>query len=81
MKTGLVVGVIILLIVLGCFFMEKVGNQEKEEFSKTQNNEMLIKRIDGCQYLVNYVYRGSSVYIHKGNCDNPIHVYNKVPER
>ena len=34
-----------------------------------------IYRIDGCQYVW---LRHNGEFAHKGNCDNPIHIYNKL---
>lgn len=31
---------------------------------------------DGCEYIRSVVY-GGITYCHKGNCKNPIHIYNK----
>lgn len=32
----------------------------------------------GCQYIDNVTYFNKHVYTHLGNCNNPIHCYNKV---
>lgn len=35
-----------------------------------------IERMDGCEYIVSHNAYGN-ILTHKGNCDNPIHIYNK----
>ena len=38
------------------------------------DNHVGIVRIGDCQYLKSKVYMGYN-YTHKGDCDNPIHIY------
>lgn len=35
-------------------------------------------RVGKCQYLSRWIYNQNAVLAHKGDCDNPIHVYNKI---
>jgi hypothetical protein len=42
------------------------------------DGDVPVVRIDDCQYLKNQVSHYYYVHTHKGNCDNPIHIYNKV---
>lgn len=56
----------ILLILLALM----MGGCEPENArSVSENNDIVIVEVDGCEYLRSYVYAGS-VYTHKGNCKN-----------
>jgi hypothetical protein len=35
-----------------------------------------VTRIEGCEYFILDTY-GTNSLVHKGNCNNPIHIYNK----
>ncbi len=55
-----------------------------EEIIKSlYNDDAEIITIDECEYIViKYTFSKDSYgfMTHKGNCSNPIHVYNEVPE-
>lgn len=42
-----------------------------------KNEDFTIVTIDQCEYIKTHVYSGE-VYTHKGNCKNPIHIYNST---
>jgi len=43
---------------------------------RAQENHTTVM-IEGCEYLFMLVKGGYTAVTHKGNCSNPIHVYNK----
>jgi hypothetical protein len=43
----------------------------------SMGDEIEIVRIDGCEYIRAKLNSNCTIYAHKGDCDNPIHVYNK----
>jgi short subunit fatty acids transporter len=47
--------------------------EEKKDKYAPQHNIIII---EGCEYIQFSSFGGWS-YIHKGNCNNPIHIYNK----
>ncbi len=62
------------LFICGCGSNSIIGEKEELRLS----NDVVIVRIDGCQYLKCTIYGYATlsyVYTHKGNCDNPIHRY------
>lgn len=59
------------LLLLGCGPNELPISQYEEEYAGRHVYEV---RFDGCQYVS---ISASGGYCHKGNCDNPIHCYNK----
>lgn len=87
MKKLLFVVCILSLFIFSCI---KVGSKEycekfpddKDCKQQAQNSkEIEIIRFDGCEYLKHSIeIKNVSyfVYTHKGNCDNPIHMYNHV---
>ena len=48
-----------------------IPGQLQEEFS----GYPIVKR-DGCEYIACKTYGEFIIYVHKGNCSNPIHMYN-----
>jgi hypothetical protein len=46
----------------------------------TKDLHFNIYKIDGCEYIGGTYYKGFYL-AHKGNCQNPIHIYNKVAEK
>lgn len=34
-------------------------------------------QIDGCEYIYHAIFSREGLLTHKGNCKNPIHIYNK----
>lgn len=48
---------------------------------QTDNYQIIV--IDGCQYIFkqNNGYQQGPIFTHKGDCNNPIHIYNIVPSR
>lgn len=75
MKQYVIIAVVCAFLVIGCIFALSIDSVNQPQAQVVDG--MVIKRIDGCQYLINYVYRGNEVYTHKGNCDNPIHIYRE----
>ena len=80
----------LLLCLGGCSFEGelKIERKETETTSKQFKihsppgwRKLEIIVIDDCEYLYGYVGgNGGYVLCHKGNCNNPIHVYNKENE-
>jgi len=68
--------VIIFLLALGC----GVNPSPKTDSRKEIGENYAVVIIDGCEYIeFDYGVLQNRVYslTHKGNCKNPIHVYNK----
>ncbi|MFC2123362.1 hypothetical protein ACFLU5_01015 [Bacteroidota bacterium] len=55
-----------------------------EEQLKKINQNAVIVEIDGCEYIVvewrSTNNRGYGLMSHKGNCKNPIHIYNQLTD-
>jgi uncharacterized alpha/beta hydrolase family protein len=72
----LIVVLFIILVLTSC-----IKDIEQRRQSITHDNfveELQVQRyrvfrIEGCQYIW---LTGSGGFSHKGNCDNPIHIYN-----
>lgn len=75
--------VCIVVIVIMLFFIGR--GSDREVYSKatdkvprtiksSDNQELSIIKIGNCEYIRSEVYAGYS-YTHKGDCNNPIHVY------
>ena len=64
MKT--IILIIAIMMLVGCSHQ---FNEQGERVFATR-----IARFDGCQYVYTQHYEA---WAHKGNCDNPIHEYNK----
>ena len=58
---------IIISFIFGCY-----RNGENIDVRK-----VIIVTIEGCEYIVNQNSYGE-ILTHKGNCKNPIHIYNKI---
>ena len=43
--------------------------------AKVKGKTVFVSVIDGCEYLVTAGYGWSVHLTHKGNCNNPIHIY------
>jgi hypothetical protein len=67
----------LMIIIICCCFI--FVSCRKIEGTQTENREYVIITIDGCQYI-KPIYESSSTLTHKGNCNNPIHIYNKGGE-
>ena len=52
-----------------------------EYLKDSHGNIETIVIYDGCEYIKNWVYGGCYTLTHKGNCKNPIHIYNKVKKK
>lgn len=66
----------ITLLLSGCFVDESkpyvtvpIGQGEVSKLNYT------IITVDGCEYVY-FGYGGAVVFTHKGDCKNPIHIYN-----
>ena len=61
--------------------------EEKSEslFDTITSDDLVIKEIDGCGYIIYLksagTNKGFGLMSHKGNCKNPIHVYNELVSR
>lgn len=71
------VEVMIIIAIIGILISIGIGgvNQRKKVIKEGRIDNM-ITVIEGCQYIRNPSYGGSIIYTHKGNCNNPIHIYN-----
>jgi hypothetical protein len=78
----------ILLITIGC---DRKKDQEEdsviEQMTETalhnaQNKDAEVIVIDGCEYIIYSIKKdyndGYGFMAHKGNCNNPIHIYRKI---
>lgn len=64
----------VFLLSIGCFLLvgcSRSVSELQEEFS----GYPIVKR-DGCEYIACKTYGEFIIYVHKGNCSNPIHMYN-----
>jgi hypothetical protein len=68
------VGLLIGLLV----FVNKTSTYNKTDGIKIPKSPIETKMvvIDGCEYLMYRSYYGCAEITHKGNCLNPIHMYN-----
>lgn len=84
MKKITIIGLILLTTIL-------IGCNKNEGFVgwyNAINHDGLIKdhrviTIDNCQYIMYDAgsgYSGNGFLAHKGNCNNPIHIYNKISD-
>jgi len=62
----------VFIVPIVCFFL--VGCSQKS--LQDELNETSIIKLDGCEYLACRTHAGWMVYTHKGDCSNPIHIYN-----
>lgn len=77
-----------ILLFIGCeekFAPEKESKTEHEAENSIHNvtvGDVEIIIIDGCEYIIykerNGNNQGYGYMAHKGNCKNPIHIYNKI---
>lgn len=52
-------------------------SQPKYTIVKSDNGyNFIVVKIDGCEYIEARSAYGYFSYAHKGNCSNPIHIYN-----
>lgn len=63
------------LLLLGCWNTNTSTTMVKD----SDGESVTIVKIGECQYIRTVVYN-SYTYTHKGDCDNPIHIYNKIGE-
>lgn len=57
----------------------KIGMQQYE-INKTANkfgDKFDVIQIDSCEYIYSSLFTREGLLTHKGNCKNPIHIYNK----
>jgi len=49
-----------------------------EEYIQPRNrlNPKCVSIIEGCEYFMVFTTYGTYIYVHKGNCKNPIHIHN-----
>ena len=72
--------ILCLFFVSGCGYQGFLSQDNTIDYSVLAHNHKVVN-IDGCEYIVYSVTRASSGYgfmAHKGNCKNPIHIYNQV---
>lgn len=72
------VEVMIIIAILGLLAAIIFGKSNQAKVisnAKTISSDM-VEVIDKCQYIKNFTTHGYYVYTHKGNCNNPIHIYN-----
>ena len=62
--------IVIIFSILGC-----ETETSTSPSSKLNSNSVVI--VENCEYFKVNAY-GSYTYVHKGNCNNPIHCYNNV---
>jgi len=79
----ILITLIVVLIFVGCKPPVSVSKNVTEEAPKQMIDDLYYKvqKIDGCEYIilernVGFPYGLYSI-THKGNCNNPIHQYNK----
>lgn len=63
---NLVIGIIVLCMIWILFLLGMYGQQSKIKYSYVETV------VDSCQYIK---ILGSDAWVHKGNCNNPIHQY------
>jgi len=80
--------IIVTILCLGCSF-EGQGQITKKEHAISTHKAFTVKGpfftetldiiiMDGCEYIYgNIGSNGGYVLCHKGNCNNPIHIYNQ----
>jgi len=60
--------------------LEKITKEQIEKI----NQNLVIVEIDGCEYIIAEWKatnnRGYGFMSHKGNCKNPIHIYNQLQD-
>lgn len=65
------------LLLIVCFLCGCGNNPTQQPIINSNENSIVgIIVIEGCQYLKVNAYMSYS-FTHKGNCNNPIHIYNK----
>jgi len=70
----MIVAIISLLVIAAIFDpFDKTNNV----YSSVDLNPKCIVEVEGCEYFKVFADGGCSTYVHKGNCKNPIHMYNK----
>lgn len=63
----------LVLLLSGCV---KIPDEKTHD---SEQNSIYVTRIGDCQYI-KYIVRGGFGYTHKGDCDNPIHIYKEGVE-
>lgn len=61
------------LVLVGC-----VEDPKSKDVTTSTGEPMVTVDIEGCEYFKQFGSHGERTYSHKGNCKNPIHVYNKI---
>lgn len=67
--------VVNVLIVIGML----TGCEDNNITRQREVNSLCVVNLEGCEYIVSPNGHGS-LYSHKGNCKNPIHVYARKEE-
>ncbi len=79
-KIFIAIGLVLLISVTGCG--KQKAEIEKEEVPVEDKNKFIPKyrivEIEGCEYFSFISSHGFKHITHKGNCKNPIHIYNVV---
>lgn len=65
---------LLLIGMMGCY-EPNVKSDETNYIISAINGPIKIINIEGCQYFY-LLYDRSASLIHKGNCNNPIHIHN-----
>lgn len=77
MKTNPILIISVLVLLCGCTVSPAPNDPLSSQVSIDKKGESYrIVKIDGCQYIIFYGFYSNSntVIVHKGNCNNPIHL-------
>ena len=66
--------ILITLLTFLNLFLAAGGIQAHRDQGRQEDIEFVV--IDGCQYLGRGSSDGITIYAHRGNCTNSVHVYN-----
>ena len=73
MKNKLIL-IALIIVLMGCYDVN-VEHKSTDYVIREGENPLSIVIIDNCEYLIGG-HGCSTVLMHKGNCNNPIHAHN-----
>lgn len=81
MNRFLLLGLLLALSLAGCEESPTSRGRRIEEARRTVPPDYRVVEIEGCEYLRVEVTHGYATLTHKGNCRNPIHIYQDTSGR
>jgi hypothetical protein len=64
------------IVLITIFYIFWSYNHEKKADVIRKTDKFRVIELEGCEYFYTTDYHGNYVLCHKGNCKNPVHIYN-----